>query len=57
MTTIIVKGENNNVALISMNDWKAMQETSFLLAIPNMRESIQEGLNTQVNECEKKLDW
>ncbi len=54
---ITIKGKDNNAILVSENDWKAMQETLFLLSIPNMRESIQEGLNTPIDECETELDW
>ncbi|MEE4377231.1 MAG: type II toxin-antitoxin system prevent-host-death family antitoxin, partial [Candidatus Competibacteraceae bacterium] len=28
-----------------------------LIAIPGMRESIQEGMKTPVSECAKDLDW
>ena len=30
-----------------------MQETLYLLSIPGMRESIQEGLNTSIEDCDK----
>jgi hypothetical protein len=32
-------------------------DTSYLLAIPGMRESILEGLNTPVDECDDKIEW
>jgi len=28
----------------------------YLLSIPGMRESIQEGLNTSIEDCDEKLD-
>jgi hypothetical protein len=34
----------------------AMQETEYLLSIPGMRESIQEGMDTPVEECAEKID-
>jgi antitoxin YefM len=43
--------------MISEEDWNAVQETLYLLSIPGMRESIQEGLATPVDECEKKPNW
>jgi PHD/YefM family antitoxin component YafN of YafNO toxin-antitoxin module len=43
--------------LLSEEDWAAVQETLYLLSIPGMRESIREGLETPVEECEKNLDW
>jgi PHD/YefM family antitoxin component YafN of YafNO toxin-antitoxin module len=43
--------------MISEEDWKAIQETLYLVSIPGMRESIHEGLATQVDECEKEPGW
>ena len=52
-----IKGENSNAVLLSEEDWNAMQETLYLLSIPNMRESIIEGMNTPVEDCETELVW
>lgn len=54
---IQITGKRSNVILISEDDWSAIQETLFLLSIPGMRESIQEGLKTPVDECSEELDW
>lgn len=35
----------------------AIQETEYLLSIPGMRESIQEGMNAPEDEGTTKLDW
>lgn len=43
--------------LISEDDWRAIQETLYLLSIPGMRESIKEGLATPVEQCSEELDW
>jgi hypothetical protein len=32
-------------------------DTSYLLAIPGMRESILEGLNTPIEECDDEVEW
>ena len=45
---VIISGQNNNAVLLSEMDWRSMQETLYLLSIPGMRESIQEGLNVIV---------
>jgi hypothetical protein len=29
----------------------------YLLSIPGMRESIREGMDTAIDECEAELDW
>ncbi|HAY16488.1 MAG TPA: type II toxin-antitoxin system prevent-host-death family antitoxin, partial [Halomonas sp.] len=32
-------------------------ETLYLLSVPGMRESIREGMDTPVEECDEELDW
>ena len=54
---IVITGKRANAVLISEDDWRAMQETLYLLSIPGMRESIREGLETPVEECAEDLDW
>lgn len=54
---VVITGKRNNAVLVSEQDWSAIQETLYLLSIPGMRESIREGMNTPVSECEKELDW
>jgi antitoxin YefM len=54
---ILITGKRANAVLISEEDWRAVQETLYLLSIPGMRESIREGLQTPVEECAKELDW
>lgn len=54
---IIITGKSNDAVLLSLDDWNAIQETLYLTSIPNMRESIIEGLNTQIGDCETQLPW
>jgi len=54
---IMIKGKRSNAVLLSEEDWNAINETLFLVSIPGMRESIIEGMETDVDECSKKLDW
>ena len=54
---ILITGKRTNAVLVSEEDWRAMQETMYLLSVPGMRESIKEGLNTPIDECAKDLDW
>lgn len=54
---VTITGKRNNAVLISAEDWAAIQETLFLLSVPNMRESIREGLNTPVTELSANLEW
>lgn len=32
-------------------------KTDYLLAIPGMKESILEGMNTPVGECDDAIEW
>lgn len=54
---ILITGKRANAVLVSEEDWRAMQETIYLLSVPGMRESVREGLGTPVEECAKDLDW
>lgn len=54
---IMITGKRHNAVLISEQDWNSIQETLYLLSIPGMRESIIEGLNTSVSDCDSELDW
>ena len=54
---IIITGKRGNAVLISEDDWRAMQETMFLLSTPGMRESIRDGLATPIEDCKEELDW
>ncbi len=52
-----IKGKKKNAILISEEDWKAIEETLYLLSIPGMRKSIVNGLNTPVEKCADKIKW
>lgn len=54
---VLITGKRNNAVLISEEDWIAMQETLYLLSIPGMRESIKEGMDTPIEQCDKEIDW
>ncbi len=54
---IVIMGKRNKAVLVSEEDWSAIQETLYLLSVPGMRESIREGLDTPVEECDEELDW
>ncbi len=54
---VLITGKRHNAVLMSEDDWRSMQETLYLLAIPGMRESIIEGLNTPMAECAEDLEW
>jgi antitoxin YefM len=54
---IVITGKRRNAVLVSEEDWNAISETMYLLAVPGMRESIKEGLNEKLPDCSKELDW
>ena len=49
-----IASEKHRAVLIPSEDWNAVQETLYLLAIPGMRESIRTGMLTPISECEKE---
>lgn len=54
---IHITGKRNNAVLVSEEDWRSVQETLYLTSIPNMRQSIIEGLKTPLSETTDKLEW
>lgn len=54
---IIITGRRTNAVLLSENDWNSINETVYLLSIPGMRESVREGMEQEISECSKDLDW
>jgi len=54
---IMITGKRNKAVLVSEEDWSAIQDTLHLLSVPGMRESIREGMDTPVDECDEALDW
>lgn len=54
---ILITGKRHNAVLVAEDDWRAIQETLYLLSIPSIRESIREGLATPVEELLEELDW
>ena len=54
---VIITGKRANAVLVSEEDWNAISETLYLLSIPGMRESIKEGLNQNLSDSSKELDW
>ena len=54
---IIITGKRNNAVLVSEDDWKALQETLYLISIPGMKESIVAGMKESLSESATKIDW
>lgn len=48
---IITNNEGKNAVLIGEEDWRAIEETLYLVSIPGMAESIIDGGNTPLEDC------
>ena len=54
---VTITGKRNSAVLVSMEDWQAIQETLYLLAVPGMGASIKAGMAEPVDDCAAELDW
>ncbi len=54
---LLIAGKRSSAVLLSLEDWRAIQETLFLVSIPGMRESIRKGIKTSFKRCSKELRW
>jgi len=52
-----ITGKRGNAVLVSEEDWRAVQETLYLVSIPGMRESILEGMTTPADELVGEPGW
>ena len=55
----ITNNRGKNAVLIGEEDWKAIEETLYLMSIPGMTESIIEGGSTDISDCldESQVEW
>ncbi len=54
---ILITGRRSNAVLVAEEDWRALEETLYLLSVPNMRESIREGMSTPASNCKTNPGW
>ncbi len=54
---VVISGKRANAVLVSEEDWSAIQETLYLLAIPGMRESIKDAMAEPIAKSNKVLKW
>lgn len=54
---IHIAGKRTSAVLLSSEDWDAIQETLYLLAVPGMRESIKAGMAEPLGKSAKALKW
>ncbi len=55
----ITNNKGKNAVLIGEADWRAIEETLYLMSIPGMAESIIAGGKTPIEECisEEEVEW
>ncbi len=54
---ILITGKRNNVVMLSEEDYRAIEETLYLNAIPNMASSIKESMNAPDSEFTEDIEW
>jgi len=54
---VTIVGKNTAAVLLSEDDWKAIQETLHLTAVPGMRESIRKGMRELIEKCSESAGW
>ena len=54
---ILITGKRGNAVLVSEDDWRAIQETLYLVSIPGIRESILEGMAEPVDDLSEEPGW
>ena len=54
---IVISGRRHSAVLISAEDWRAIQETLYLLSVPGMRRSVKKGMAEPLAKSAKKLKW
>jgi antitoxin YefM len=52
---VMLKGDSGSMVVLSVSDWKSIQETLYLISIPGMEQSIIEGMNTPIEECKELI--
>lgn len=54
---VVISGKRGNPVLIAEQDWRAIQETLFLLSVPGRRESIKVGMSEPIDSCAMALTF
>jgi PHD/YefM family antitoxin component YafN of YafNO toxin-antitoxin module len=51
-----ITGKRGNAVLLAESDWRAIQETLYLVSMPGMRDSIIKGMNEPIEDCSREID-
>lgn len=52
-----IAGAAHAAVLVSEEDWRGLQETLYLTAIPGMKESILAADAEPLSECAREIRW
>jgi len=57
--TLITIDEQKQAVLVSLEEWKGLQETLYLSSIPGVKDDLMEGKNTSWEDCVplEKVEW
>ena len=53
---VTVSTKDGNFIMLSEQDYNSLLESLYLAGLPGMYESIKEGVETPLSECEK-IEW
>ncbi|MDA0795996.1 MAG: type II toxin-antitoxin system Phd/YefM family antitoxin [Proteobacteria bacterium] len=53
---VVITGKRGNAVLLAEDDWNAINETLHLLSVPEMRESILEGMQESIDSAATELN-
>jgi len=51
-----ITGKRGNAVLVGEADWRAIQETLYLVSMPGMRDSIRQGMEEPIENCSREID-
>ena len=54
---VLITGKRGSAVLVSEGDWKAIEETLYLNSIPDVAQSIREGMESPASNLDDKLEW
>ncbi len=53
---VLITGKKGNAVLVSEDDWRAIEETLYLVSIPGMTQSIKKGMKESVRGMATKIE-
>ncbi len=54
---VTITGQRGNAVLVGEDDWRAIQETLYLMSVPGMSDSIKSARAEGLAAGTEELDW